>query len=390
MKFFYAFLLMFSLLLFACGAEQSTSSELGKNEQLQQLKEELSQKTQDLARIKEQISQLQQELPEEGLMAEEEAVLIRSFPLQIQLFRQEIEVRGSVQSDKNIIVSAEVAGVIKKIYIETGSYVKKGQHILHLDTELLQNNLSEIRNELSLATLIHERQKKLWENNIGSEIQYLQTATRKQALERKEASLLSQIRKSHTQAPFSGTIEEIFAQESEMAAPGMPLFRVFTPNDIYIQAEVSDTYINDIKKGSPVQLRVLSTSQKFKSSISYVSRILNDKNRTFSVRVDVSREEIQLYPNQVVAMLIENYSNKEALSIPSRLIQKGSKGEYVYRIKEENGQKRAEKVQIQTSLSYQGQTEVISGLRIGDQIIDQGANELTTDALVRLTDKETL
>ena len=369
-----------------CSCNDAPTS-VSKQAQLQELRERINKTRKELISLEEEAKQLQVEHSDQGL--EEEPILVRSFTLQPQPFRHAIETRGSVQSERNIILSAEISGRIQDLPAQTGDKVQKGQLLLLLDTELLERNLSELENELALATLIHERQKKLWEEDIGTEIQYLETQYRMQALQKKRASLRAQIRKAHLRAPFSGTIEEIFAQGGEMAAPGMPLLRIFTPYELYVRAEVSDTYINEIQKGSPVLLRVLSTGIELRSVVSHKSRVLNDQNRTFSLRVNVEASSTQLYPNQIVTLLIENYAKESALVIPSRLIQTDSKGNFVYRIKVEDSTHRAEKVYIQTTLTYQGKTEVIAGLGPGDEIVDQGALELTADALVERTEKDT-
>ena len=375
-----------AVVLCSCSSESSSPD---KQTQLQQLRQRISETRDQLITLEAEAEQLQNELTAQGLGAKEESVLVRSFPLRSQSFQHAIEVRGSVRSDRNIIISAEVSGRIQDLPAQTGSQVQSGALLLRLDTELLQNNLEEIENELTLATLIHERQKKLWEQDIGTEIQYLEKKYRMQALQKKRSSLRTQLKKSYLRAPFSGTIEEVFAQEGEMAAPGMPLLRIFTPNDLYIHAEVSDTYIDEIQKGSPVLIRVLSSGLELRSTIAHVGSVLNDQNRTFSIRVDIKKLHTQIYPNQVVTLLIENYAKEDALVTPSRLIQTDSKGSFIYRIKRENKERRAEKIYIQTGLNYQGRTEITAGLQPGDEIIDQGALELTPNALVEDAEKDT-
>ena len=382
------FLLLFCFLL-ACSERPKSPNTDKKEEQLRAHREQLEAKTEELNVLREKIKVLEQSLTAEGGTLTKDPALVGTFVLQPRHFRHEIELRGSVRSEKNIVLSAEVAGRIQSINIQVGDYVKANQLLLTLDTDILQSNLSELENDLSLAELRHERQKNLWEKKIGSELQYLEVKNHMQALQKRRETLLTQIDKAHIRAPFSGSVEETFVKVGELVTTAQPLLRILDPLDLYVYAEVSDTHAGKIKKGSTARLRVLSTEEEISARISHVGRVLNNENRTFSIRLELLSTPKHLLPNQVVVLYIEDYANPEALVVPSRLIQKSNRGEFVYRVREENHQKIAEKVYIQTSLTQKGLSEVLIGLQAGDEIISEGALDLTEDAAISITTKST-
>ena len=382
-------LLLLSLLL-GCGNSSQSLTTNEKEKQLQSHREQLSTKTEEINILREKILELERSLSVEGSVSLRDPVSVSTFLLQRQPFRHEIELRGSIRSDKNIVLSTETNGRVESISVRVGDYVRANQVLLTLDTDILQSMLSELENELSMAKIRYERQKNLWDKKIGTELQYLEVKSRMQTFQRKRRTLLTQIEKAQIKSPFSGSVEETFAKIGELVVPGQPLIRILNPKDVYVYAEVSDTYTGKIKKGSTARLRVLSTEEEISSRISHVSRVLNNENRTFSVRLDILSPSDNLLPNQVVVLHIEDYINQEALSVPSRLIQKSNRGEFIYRVREENNQKIAEKVYIQTSLTHEGRTEVLRGLRAEDEIISKGALSLTEGAVVSVATKSTI
>ncbi len=376
---------LLALMFVACDTSRPTPT---TQDQLQTLKAELLVKRAEVSTITKKIALLQQELRTHNKAVEVTPTLVHTFTLQPRPFRHEIEVRGSVQSDKNIIVGAEASGRIKRIKVTVGNYVKKGTLLIMLDTQLLTHSLEELDNERALAKLLYKRQKNLWEKEIGTEFQYLEAKSRFKALQKRRKTLLTQIGMAHVRAPFSGTVEEFFVKEGEMAVPGTRLLRITNLTDIYVYAEVSDAYANQIKVGAPARVKLLVNETVFRASVSHVSRVLKKASRTFPLRVAFKEQAKQVLPHQVVVLFIEDYASPVALTVPARLLRKHEKGHYLYVATGPDDNKIAQKVHVEIGYSYNNQTEIVAGLTAGAEIIDQGALDVADGAHIAITSTE--
>ena len=376
-------------LIVGCTSTSTEENLKEKQAQLQELKAKISTKNQEIDQLKAQAQMLEQLIQKEAPTMLQQSTKVTVLQLQSHPFRHEIEVRGSIQSDKNIVLSAEASGRINKVYAKIGQQVSTGALLMRIDTELLERSLAEIEKQLSLAQVLYERQKNLWEEKIGTEIQYLTQKNQYESLQKRRNTLQTQIEYGYVRAPFSGIIEQHIVKEGEFVGTGQPLLRMLNPDEVYVEAAVADAYIPFVKQGSKARMHILSTDQQFESTLSYVGRVLNNENRTFTVRMQLLKEDIIAYPNQVAVLYIEDYSHKEALVLPSRLVQKGDEKEFVFRITEQAGKKYAEKVFVKTGFGHHGQTEILEGLNIGDEIIDQGALEILDHTLVEITSKTT-
>ncbi|MFA0962958.1 efflux RND transporter periplasmic adaptor subunit [Roseivirga sp. BDSF3-8] len=299
-------------------------------------------------------------------------------------FAHRIEVRGAVESRRNVMLSAETSGRIQDINVQEGARVKKGQVLVELDASVIRNNIGEVKTNMELAETVYKRQKNLWDQKIGTEIQYLEAKNRFESLKSRLNTLYSQLDMANVKAPFNGRIDEVPARLGEMVAPGMPLVRIISPGDMYIQADVSERYIGRFDEGDTVIVRFPALNKEITTTISSVSGVINRANRTFSVEVKLPKVDFTVKPNQVAVLNITDYTADDVLTIPTKLIQRDSEGVYVYRLNNKEGDKVAEKVHIETGTSYDGMTEVVSGLNSGDSIIDKGAREVTDGIQVKL------
>src|SRR5690606_18171501 len=199
------------------------------------------------------ISKLETELSASDTTAssdkEKKKTMVEVATVQELPFVHYINVQGRVVSDKNIMLSAKAAGTINKIYVDEGETVKKGQTLAQIDPDLLNRSMEELKTNLELATTLYERQKNLWEQNIGTEVQYLQSKNNKEALESKIASLQEQLQQTRIIAPFSGIVDEVRIREGELASPGAPAIRIVSPEEFKIRAEIAENYISVIEKG---------------------------------------------------------------------------------------------------------------------------------------------
>jgi len=301
-------------------------------------------------------------------------------------FKHYFEVYGNVQTDKAVTLFPESSGVVTSIRVEEGQQVTKGAVIMTLDTELINKNIQELETSLDLANTLFEKQQRLWEQNIGSEVQYLEAKNRKESLENSLETLREQRNKSTVRAPFSGVIDEIFPHVGEMASVQMPAVRLVSLQGLYITADVTERYINDIVEGDSVSI-VFNREDTIQGSIGRVGKYINPTNRSFSIRVELAGESSALRPNSLVALKINDYTKEEAVSIPSTLIMQDGNGEdYVYVIgKDEHNRAMAKKQNIVTTMTYDSHTMVSQGLKKGDLIINKGSRSVRNGDLIEVT-----
>jgi len=350
---------------------------------------ELKDKKAEMAELKESIEQLEEEiasLDPEFARANRKATLITTVPVENKRFESFIEVSGSVESRKNVLVSAETQGLIEKIYVVEGEAVRGGQTLIRLDNEILMRSYEELKTNYELAETMYERQSNLWSQKIGTEMQYLEAKNRKEALENQIKTLQSQIEKTYIKAPFSGTIDELDAKLGQFAQPSVPLIRLVSLENLYIKAEVSEAYVGAIRKGDPTTVSFPSMNQEFETTISAIGQVINRDNRTFTVEVKVPDLPVPLKPNLVAVVKIKDFESEDAVVIPNNLIQKDSRGDYVYIATRNSDNLVARKVPIERGKTYKNETLVIEGLEGGEELINDGFRDVSDGVNVKIVE----
>ncbi|MEQ9426039.1 MAG: efflux RND transporter periplasmic adaptor subunit [Cyclobacteriaceae bacterium] len=359
----------------------------GNGDELEAKKAELTDVRTQIADLTNQAKQLETEIaeldPEYG-QNDGNVVLVSTTAVNPSKFEHKIEVRGTVESRKNVMVSAETAGRIESIKVREGQNVKKGDLLLMLDADVIRNNIAELKTSLELAEIVFQRQSNLWDKKIGTEIQYLETKNRKESLERKLTTAHSQLAMANVRAPFTGSIDDIPVKVGEMAAPGAPLIRIVNPNEMYIKAEVSENYIGRFVKGDPVEIHFPSQNENLVSKISSVGNVLNKENRTFSLEILLPEIDFTIKPNQVAVLKLTDYTNATALVIPTKLIQRDDIGTFIYRVENDGVINIAKKMHVETGMSYNSKTEIKSGLEGNEKIIEKGFREVTDGVEVNI------
>lgn len=374
----YLFLLIaiFSTLtLSSCGEKEPKTPE--------EKKAALDKKRNELMELQGQIAQLENDLGEAAKQAEV-SKLIESMPVKSETFNHFIEVQGTVQSDKNVDILPEMPATITSLRVKAGDKVSAGQVIATLDAGTFNTQVAELQTQLSLATTVFEKRKRLWEQKIGSEIEYLQAQTQKQSLENNIATLRQQMRKSVVTSPISGTIDEVYAKQGQLANPAMPIARVVNVSDVKLVADVSENYLAAVKKGDKVKVNFNALGTETEEKVSFVGQTINSSNRTFSIQINLANKDGKIKPNLVGTVKINDFQAENAITVPTNLIQIGTDGnKFVYVVKEEAGKKVAKKVNVKTGMTYEGSTVVTEGLSAGDQIVSKGYNEVVDGELVR-------
>lgn len=346
----------------------------GPKNELEAKKEELETKKKEAAAIRTSIETLEKEIAEldpEFARENRKSILVSTIEPKVGQFDHYIEVTGSVLSKKNVSISGEVSGRIQEINAVEGMQVKAGQVLARVDSESIQRNIEEVEKQMELANTIFEKQERLWNQQIGTEIQYLEAKNRKESLEKNLASLKTQESRTLIRAPFSGTVETVTIRIGELVQPGTPLFQFVGDSDLFIEADISERYIGVVNKGDSVDISFPSINEKLKTKVSAVGSIINSNNRTFKVEVFLPRME-KVKPNMISVLKIKDYENESAVTVPNYLIMQDTKGDYVFVVKDGKSEKRY----IKRGKTYQEETEIAEGLDGREVLVDKGFREV--------------
>ena len=369
---------IFSLaILAACGTSETPSGELAKltleKDSLVQVRTSLNAQ---IAALDVEISKLDTTVRYDAVTALEVAP---------EMFMHYFDVFGTVEADKSISLYPTASGKVEKIYVKKGQKVSKGQLLMSLDTDILQSSLKELENGMELAKTLFEKQERLWLNEqIGSEIQYLQSKNNYEGLLQKVKTLKEQIALSEIRAPFAGAIDNIFAREGELAGPQMPSMRLVNTSGVYVKADVPESYANRVRVGTPANIAFTSMDYEVAAEVLQVGQFIQEGNRTFAINVSLPVSE-GVKPNQMVHVALQDYSNEAALVVPASLVQQDVEGnDFVYTLEKVAGAayQKVVKTWVTTGLSFGGKTEIISGLNSGSIVIDKGSRSVRSGQFV--------
>lgn len=362
------------------GACEGNSDVEKLKSKLERIEKDIQEKTIEANELEEKIASLDPEFAQQT----DQSVLIKSQSVSPQDFKHKIQVQGEVASRRNITMGAETMGRVTQINVTPGDMVKRNQLLVKLDAPTAENNIKELKTALDLATTIFEKQKNLWEQEIGTEVQYLEAKNRKETLERQLATAQSQLDMAYLKAPFNGRINNVNVNTGEMVQPGMPILSMVSQEEMYLKSDVSEEYINDFNPGDSVEVYLPSIKKSFTTVVSSVSYVINPANRTFQLEVKANEFLDQLKPNQFARLTLVDYENENAIVVPSNVVQQDNIGDFIYIVKTENDQKKAVKSRVERGKSYDGQTEILKGIKSGDTIISEGYREAVNGIAVRL------
>ena len=291
-------------------------------------------------------------------------------------FQHFIQVQGTVESDNNVLIAPQSSGIVKKIHVNAGNKVTKGQLLAELDGSILESSIAEVENGLKLAETIFERQQRLWDKNIGSEIEFLQARNNKVGLEKRLATLKEQYKMTKIFTPLSGTVDEILIKEGEMAVAGMGAVRVVQLSNLKIKVDLSEVYISRIKKNDLVHVKIPNTGREFDLSIDAVSQVIDPQNRTFQIEMKVPKSEVGIKPNMLSVLTINDYTNDEALIVPLNIVQETGQEQFIFVAAQINGDWIARRRSVKTGNSYIDRAEISSGLQEGEYVVTFGYQNL--------------
>jgi RND family efflux transporter MFP subunit len=365
-------ILTLGVFLFSCGGGKGTS-------ELEKKKSELATKKQKLVELQKQIAELEAYIAKNDTSDKTpKKKLVNMKTVTVGEFQHFIDIQGTVDSEDNAFVSPAAPGLITSINVKVGDKVGKGTVMASTESSALQSALVEVETALDLATIAYDKQKRLWDQKIGSEIQYLQAKTQMESLQARKKSVQGQLAMGKVIAPFGGTVDDITVKLGEMASPGYNGIRVINLDHMKATAKVSDTYISKIKKGAMVTVYIPDIDKTYETKISFVGQNVSSQSRSFNIDIKLDNKDKTLRPNLIAKIKINDETIKDAIVIPSKILQKNIDGSPYILIaeKQANGTLKAKKVDIELGSDYGGNTVVKNGLKAGDVIITEGYQDL--------------
>ena len=296
------------------------------------------------------------------------------------IFNHYLEIQGSVNTKENILVQPEMPGTLIALNVVSGQRVAKGQVLGRIDDGGLSQQVASLENQYALAKTTFERQKNLWDQKIGSEIQFLQAQTQMISAQRGVAQIKAQLSKTIIRAPFSGVIDEVYAEKGEVVSPSAQgLMRIVNLNNMYVSTTVPETYIGKLKVGTQVDVYLTSLGKSYKGKVRQVGNFINPNNRSFGIEVSVPNPDNLLRPNQVAKLKVIDYVSKDAIAVPTNVIlEDGEKNKYLYVVSNSNGKTgTAKKTIVEIGKSSDNVTEILTGVNDDDLIVTEGMNTIS-------------
>lgn len=318
--------------------------------------------------------------------------LVTSLNVQPERFDHYLDLQGGVTTKQNVLVYAEVAGTLVSVYVKEGQRVRKGQLLGRIDDGGLSSNLAQMEAQAELAKTTFERQKRLWDQNIGSEIQYLQAKTNYEAQDKAVEQMKSQLGKFRLLAPFSGIVDDVMTDQGTVVAPGaVPVFRVVNLSDMYIEVDVPESHLPNVSVGKNVDVFFPVLNDSIQTKVRQTGNFINPGNRSFKVEIPVPAMNGRVKPNMTAKVRINDYTSEQALLIPQSVVSENAAGEqYVYLVEEQEGEENplVTKRIIQTGLTQGDYIEVLDGLVAGNEIIIEGARTVRDGQTVKVLNTE--
>lgn len=359
---------LLALLIFSCQPQEND---------IETLKTELKSLESERKAIDDKIKTLEAQIAGLDTNIEETVkTLVTVTQPETKTFTYKISVPGVADSRQNIVVGAEAMGNVTKIHVREGNLVKKGQVIASIDSEVMYTQIAELKTRLELAEELYEKQKRLWEKKIGSEIQYLQAKNNKESLEQSIKSLQAQASKSNITAPFSGYLDEVFLREGQTINMGQPAVRIVDLDVIKLSADVSEKYIGQFSVNDSIEVSFPSVDKSFRVKIDNIGQVVSSDNRTFSIEAEINNTDGAIKPNVLADVTIPVYNNPNALTLPTSLIQQGKNSDYVYAVVEGEKGLEAKKQNVKVGRSFKGITEILDGVAKDDKIILLGSRQV--------------
>ncbi|AZQ42942.1 efflux RND transporter periplasmic adaptor subunit [Nonlabens ponticola] len=382
-------LIISTVLLASCGGGEPSVDELiaaGETDAIAQRKTELLNQKKELEN---EIRSIENYMDNNAVKRAGSLVSVKT--VNDTLFKHYVELQGSVDTKQNVTLMPEMAGVLTQVYVKEGQRVSRGQRLARIDDGGLAQQIEQMKVQSELARTTYERQKRLWDQNIGSEIQFLQAKTAYESQQSAIRSMQQQLAKTVVTAPFSGVIDDVITEQGNTVTPGMTrLMRIVNLDDMYIEVEVPETYIADIEAGTDVEVEFPVLGKTMNSKVRQTSSFINPANRSFKIEIPVDSENGNIKPNLTARLKINDYTREDAILIPLSVISENSNGEQYVMVatNRESGEPYdtavAKRRLIKTGKTSDNMIEILNGIQEGDQILVEGARSVKEDQEIRI------
>ena len=382
-------LLLFCILLFIqCGSsDKQTTAEIIASKDLAAIQTKKAEVVKSMNTLKQELESLNEVIGQ--LDNEQKFLLVTSIETKVAPYDHFVSFQGTLETDKNILMYPEIPGLLKSINVVEGQSVKKGDVLAVISDSGLIDQLQQLEIQLALAKTTYERQNRLWEQKIGSEMQFLQAKTQYLSLEKSIAQMKDQVAKTTIKAPFDGIVDHLLADVGSSLAPGMtPVVRVINLDEMKVSAEIPEIHLINIKKAAKVAVNIPVLNKTLPAQINAVGNFINPNNRSFRVEIGLENSSGDLKPNMTVLLNINDYQNEAAILVPSKNILEDQAGaKYVYTLEAVPGQEdmyKAIKTFVKTGKNADNKTEILEGLSAGDLLVEDGIRLVKDQQLVKI------
>lgn len=372
--------------IIGCSGNQSVSTtELIEAKDLNGLKTQKEDKLKTLNALKMELSQINAAIA--NLDPSEKLALISMFEVKPENFDHHIEIQANIKTRQNVLLYPEYNGTLKKVYVEEGQKVKKGKLLAQIDDAGLKNQLEQLQIQARLSKTTYERTQRLWNQNIGSEMNLLQAKATYESQLKTVAQLKKQLQRTQILAPFSGTIDEIVANTGANLLPGQtPVMRIVNLKKMYTEASVPERYLEQVKKGTSTTVKIPMLDREYATTIRQTGNFINPNNRSFRVETLLPNPDEMIKPNLSCKLKINDYSNPEALMIPMRIVKENANGKkYIFKLKSDGKDQvyRTEQTFVRLGKNSMDKVEVLEGIQAGDLLVDEGATIVENNQRVK-------
>ncbi len=373
----FIYLLLITITAASCGNKEGSVDSLIEKGDLTEIKAKKAELSTQQKELKAKIDKLNTFIEKEE--KHDRALLVSTEKINDTVFKHFVEVQGNVETDQNIIIYPEFSGVLTNVYVNEGQRVSKGQRLVKIDDGGLSSQLAQQETQVALAKTTFERQQRLWNQKIGSEIQYLEAKANYEAADKAAQQIRSQLSKTIITAPFTGVIDNVIAEQGQVVNQGQTeVIRLVNLSDMYVKASLPENYLNNIKNGTEVNVRLSSIGEEYKGTVRQVGNYINPDNRTFDVEIAIPNKDNKVKPNLIATVKLNDYTSENAITIPESILQENSSGETIAFLYEPvtDSTGTAKRVVVETGLNYENRIEIKSGLNDGEIIILEGAKSV--------------
>lgn len=377
MKSIYLIAFAFVFALSSCG---------GKKDNLATKQAELDKLKSEIAKLQTQAKKLEDEIAvlnpkeETGKLVETEAVATSEF-------NSYLNINGRADADQSTIATSQVPSTVTSVLVKPGDRVGAGQALAYLDNATLKQSRLGVEQQLSFANTLYQKQKRLWEQGVGTEVQYLSAKNQKEALEKNLSTIDAQIAMYTVKSPISGTVESVDTKIGQIASPGMPLFKVVNLSQLKVVADVAESYSSKIKSGDKVFVKFPDLNKRVEAKINFASKVIDPLNRTFHIEISLPVTE-GVKPNMIANLQIIDYTVKNSISVPTNCVQSSDEQKYVVVAQTVEGKTVAKRVTVKTGHTGEDRTEILEGLSVGDAVVVNGYQELIDGQIITVSKGE--